>query len=77
MIIDKTINKIETRALHNVFYIDPNWGAIYKTGMKQGIDLKVRSNLWNFWSVCYFMLRYHGQRKTAFRVGKIADFGLK
>ena len=54
-----------TKALHNAFYIDPNWGAIYKTGMKQGIDLKVRSNLWNFWSGVLFHVKIPWPEKNS------------
>ena len=44
-----------TKGLHNVFfYIDPNWGTIYKTGIKQDTDLRVRSSLSNFWSCVLF-----------------------
>jgi len=32
-----------TKALHKAFKIGLNWGTNYKTGLKKGIDLRVRS----------------------------------
>ena len=66
IIIDKTINQI--KALQNAFNIGLNLIRIqnnYKTGLKQFIDLMVRSlmtRVSNFWS--------HPKK-----LGKITDFG--
>ena len=56
------------KAFHKAFYIGLNQETNYKAGLKQGIDLRVRSKI-------RYGIVSHGQ--VINRVGKVAGFDLK
>ena len=55
-----------TKALHNPFNTGVNWGTNCKADLKQGIDLRVRSQI-----------GYQSFGNVIKRIWKITDIGLK